>query len=139
MGGERAVRRTVLRARRYGEPHQRAVQPVRRPGQRGDDSSQSTALVSVGHGVYPGQRSAPRGAERDRTGAGAGLHDPDEAAQDRRPDPGFRPESPGFDGIQLSLARPLPAGLVEPALLTPLWRADIPGLQSAANTGLGSV
>ncbi len=138
MGGTGTVRRTVLRTRQHGEPHQRAVQSVRRPGQRGDDSSQSDALVPVGNGVYPGQRSAPRGAEGDRTGAGAGLHDPNEAAQNRRTDPGFGSESLDFDGIQLSLARSLSTGLVEPALLTPPRRANIPRFQSAGKPRLRS-
>ena len=61
--------------------------------------------------------SAPSGTERDRTGAGAGLHHPDEAAEDRRADPGFGSQGLGLDGFQLSLARPLSAGLDEPALL----------------------
>src|ERR1019366_9589189 len=56
-----------------------------------------------------------------------------------RADPGFRPEGLGFDGIQLSLARPLPAGLVEPALLKRQQRADIFRLRSAGDTRLGSV
>ena len=55
---------------------------------------------------------------------GAGLHYPDQVAEDRRTDPGFGSQGPGFDGIQLSLAKPLPAGLVEPARLS-----VIPGLK----------
>jgi hypothetical protein len=42
-----------------------------RPGERGNNASESDATVPVGHGLYLGQRSAPRGAERDGTGTGA--------------------------------------------------------------------
>src|SRR6202050_5465340 len=122
MEGAGAVRRTLLRAGRYGEPDQRAVQPVRRPRQRRNHASQSDAVVSVGCGVYPGQRFAACGAEGDGTGTGAGFHHPHQVAQDWRTDPGFRSEGLGFNGIQLSLARPLPAGLDKPALLKRHWR-----------------
>ena len=71
-----------------GEPDQRAVQPVRRPRERGDDASQSDAALPVGDGLHSGERAAAAGAQSDRTGAGAGLDDPHEVAQDRRPDPG---------------------------------------------------
>src|SRR5687768_10751906 len=118
MGGTGFVRRTVLRARRHGEPHQRAVQFVRRSGEYGDDAGQPDAAVSVGHGLYSGQWIAAAGPERDRTGTSAGIDDPYEAAEDRRADPGYGAEGLGFDGFQLSVAGPLSAGVDEPALLT---------------------
>ena len=125
MGGAGVVRRTLLRARRHGEPHQGAVQLVRRPGERGNDAGQSDAAVSVGDGLYSGERVAAAGAESDGTGAGAGIDDPHEAAEDRRADPGDGAQSLGFDGFQLSLAGPLSAGLGEPALLKPTLPAQV--------------
>ncbi len=54
MGGAGFVREAVLRAWRHGEPHQRAVQFVRRPGEHRDDAGQPDAAVSVGHGLHLG-------------------------------------------------------------------------------------
>ena len=72
-------------------------------------------LSAVAYILVSGLRRV--GLKGDGTGAGAGLDNPDKAAEDRRADPGFGAQGLGFDGIQLSLARRLPAGLVEPALL----------------------
>jgi hypothetical protein len=45
------------------------------------------------------------------------VDDPHKTAEDRCADPCDGSQSLGFDGLQLSLARALPAGLLEPALL----------------------
>ena len=75
------------------------------------------------------------GAESDRTGRGAGFHDPHEAAENRRADPSDRAEGLGFDGVQLSLAGSLPAGLDEPALLKdPIFQST--GLKQHFNSDL---
>jgi hypothetical protein len=50
-------------------------------------------------------------AESDWTGGSASIHDPHQAAEDRRADPGDGAQGLGFDGIQLSLAGPVPAGV----------------------------
>ena len=55
--------------------------------------------------------------EGDRAGAGAGLHHPYEAIEDRCADPGECAQDLDFNGLQLSLAGPVSAGLGEPALL----------------------
>ena len=57
------------------------------------------------------------GLKGNGTGAGAGFHYPDEAAQDRRADPGDGAQGLGFDGFQLSVAELLSTGLDESALL----------------------
>ena len=56
----------LLCARRHGEPHQGAVQSVRRPRQHGNDPRQSDAPLPVSDGIYPDQRAATAGAESDR-------------------------------------------------------------------------
>ena len=45
------------------------------------------------------------GLKGDRTGGGAGLHDPIQTRDDRRADPGFCSDILDFDGILLSLAK----------------------------------
>src|SRR5580704_11324416 len=76
MGGAGFVRTTVLRAGRHGEPHQRAVPFVRRPGEHRDNAGQPDVAVSVGHGLHPGQRVKAAGPERNRAGRSAGIDDP---------------------------------------------------------------
>jgi hypothetical protein len=57
------------------------------------------------------------GLKATGNGGGAGLDDPHKTAQDRGADSCDGAEGLGFNGLQLSLAEPLSAGLGEPALL----------------------
>ncbi len=57
------------------------------------------------------------GLQGDSTGRSAGSNDPNEAAEDWCADPGDGAKGLGIDGLQLSVAGSLPAGVVEPALL----------------------
>ena len=84
MGAASAVRRTLLRARGDGEPHQGAVQPVCRSRQRRDDEGGSDAAVLFDHGLRAGVRLASTGAEEHGTGAGASVHHSHAVAEDRR-------------------------------------------------------
>ena len=99
-----------------------------------------TAPVSFGDGVCAGQRAAPAGAQSDGTGAGAGVHDPDQAAEDRRAGARERTQSLGFDGLELSLAGCVSAGLDEPALLKRARRKQMVTAESSrkhpARTGV---
>ena len=132
-----AVRRTVLRSRRYGEPDQRAIQFVRRSGERGDDAGQSTASVLFGDGVCAGQRIAAARIESDRVCAGTSINDPYEAAEDRRTGAGDGAQGLDLDGIQLPVAKRVSEGLVEPALLTQHdWRGESPSDPTVGDTGL---
>ena len=56
-----------------------------------------------------GDRLAPPGIDGDGVGASAGFHNPHEATNDRRADPGDGAQGLGFDGIRLSLAGTLSA------------------------------
>src|SRR5580692_8286998 len=117
MAGAGSVRGPLLRTWRYGESHQGTVQLVCRPGERGNDACESDAVVSIGDGLYLDQRSAPVGSKSDGVGAGAGFHHSHQVAEDRRANSGDSAQSLGVDGIELSLARSLSAGVEEPALL----------------------
>jgi hypothetical protein len=50
-------------ARQYGEPHQGAVQFIRRPRQHRNDAGQSNARISIDDGLRAGQRVAASGPE----------------------------------------------------------------------------
>src|SRR5947209_1540690 len=105
-------------ARRHGKPDQRAVQFVCRSSECGDDACQSIAPVLFCHGLCAGQRIAAARIESNGTGSGPSLHHSHKAAQDRCAGTDLGAQGLDLDGIQLSLAERLSAGLVEPALLT---------------------
>src|SRR5687768_1908096 len=81
MGGAGAVRRNVLRSRRYGEPDQRAVQFVCRSGERGNDAGQPTAAVLLGNGLCAGQRITAARIESNRVCASASSNNSYEVAE----------------------------------------------------------
>lgn len=109
------VRGTVLCARRYGEPDQGAVLFVRRPGQYGDDAGQSVAALPVGNGLRAAVRPASAGTAGYGVGAGASIHDPHAAAQDRRSDSGECAPRLALLGGQLSLGASVHSGPRQPA------------------------
>jgi hypothetical protein len=115
MAGATVVRGPVLRTRRNGEPHQRATVAVRGTGQRGNAAGQSTPAVLLGDGLCADARAAAAGVERDGTGAGAGHDDPAAAAENRSADSHHRAQGVAVDGLQLSVATPVRAGVPEPA------------------------
>ena len=90
-GGARALRGGVLRAGRYGEPHQgTAAGAVRRSHLGADDAGQPVAPVFRLVRLRAAGVTAALGPVGHAAGAGAMRHDPPEAAQDRRADPGQR-------------------------------------------------
>jgi hypothetical protein len=60
------------------------------------DASESEAAVSVGDGICSDERTAPAGLEGDGVGSSARFHDPHEATEDRRADPGDGVQGFGF-------------------------------------------
>src|SRR5208337_121825 len=104
VGSTGALRGTLLRARRHGEPDQGAAELVCRSGERRDDAGQSTAAVLLGDGLCVGERAAALGPEGDGARPGAGVHDSHPAAEDRCPGTGDGTQGLGVDGLQLSLA-----------------------------------
>ena len=87
----RALRGGVLRAGRYGEPHQgTAAGAVRRSHLGADDAGQPVAPVFRLVRLRAAGVTAALGPVGHAAGAGAMRHDPPEAAQDRRADPGQR-------------------------------------------------
>src|SRR3974377_1952738 len=117
MEGARVVRGVVLRARRYGEPHQGTVLVVRWWGERGNEPREPEAVVLVSDGLGVGERATTAGLESDGTGTSSSGNDSHQTAQDWSSGTRHGAEGVGIDGFQLSLARPLSAGVVEPALL----------------------
>ena len=90
-GGARALRGGVLRAGRYGEPHQgTAAGAVRRSHLGADDAGQPVAPVLRLLRLHAAGVAAALGLGRHPAGAGAMRHDPPQVAQDRRADPGQR-------------------------------------------------
>ena len=59
------------------------------------------------------------------TSRSAGIDDPHEAAKDRGADPGDSAKGLGIDGLQLSVAGSLSAGVDEPALLKASRRPQV--------------
>jgi len=115
MAGTTVVRGPVLRTRGDGEPHQGAVVAVRGTGEHGNDAGQSAPAVLLGGGLRADARVAAAGVERDGTGAGAGHDDPAAVAENRSADPHHRAQSVAVDGLQLSVATAIRAGVPEPA------------------------
>jgi hypothetical protein len=76
---------------------------------------QPTARVLRGDGLCTGARAAAVGAERDGTGAGASDDDPASTTEDRGADSDHSAQGVVVDGLQLSLAVVVRAGLPEPA------------------------
>lgn len=115
--GTTAIRRSLLRTRRYGESHQGAVPPVRRAGQYRDDARQPISDVSIWDGIRAGQRPPPTGVEGHGIGHRASGDDPRKALQDRRTSNGECAPSVAVNGIELPSPAALPPSLGKPALL----------------------
>ena len=91
MAARALIRGGVLRAGRYGEPHQgTAAGAVRRSHLGADDAGQPVAPVFRLVRLRAAGVTAALGPAGHAAGAGAMRHDPPEAAQDRRADPGQR-------------------------------------------------
>jgi hypothetical protein len=86
-------------------------------------ASQSTAHLPVRHCLYAHEWSAKAGTANDHHGNRPSGHDPAQAPQDRRADPGHRSQSVGPSGQQLSLSGALlPGATAAPNLNAPVLR-----------------
>ena len=85
-----AVRRSLLRARRGGEPYQGTVEFIRRPHEHRYAAGQPTAAVLVGADVCVDGGTEAAGIEGDELGAGADRDDPAGVAEDRNAGEGER-------------------------------------------------
>jgi DDE family transposase len=89
---------------RHGESHQGTVHAFRRSGQRRIDPCQSTAAVSIRHGLSAGLRIAPLGTEGNRTGHRPSRHHPSQIAEDWCTGAHHRAPRVDLTAAQLSLA-----------------------------------
>ncbi len=146
-GCARALRGGVLRAGRYGEPHQgTAAGAVRRSHLGADDAGQPVAPVFRLVRLRAAGVTAALGPVGHAAGAGAMRHDPPEAAQDRRADPGQRAGRaavvrrglPGSGPLRAGVGpSPEPAPALLAAALQPSSRApsEVAGDQCVCRAG----
>ena len=104
VGATGAVRRSLLRAWRDGEPDQGTALVVCRSCQYRDHGSQSNAGVRFRAGVCAGERVAGDRFARHGDGAGAGDDDSVAAVEDWGAGTDHGAESAGATGAELSLA-----------------------------------
>jgi Transposase DDE domain group 1 len=108
--GPPALRESLLRARRHGEPHQGMPDgPVRRPHLGRHHARQPAAPVVRRHGLRPALRPAPHRPGPYPLRQSELRHHPSRPPQDRRPRHHQRPPRQVRHGLGLSSAGRLPA------------------------------